>query len=78
MTASINEVSIANHNLSEPKKELLCWHQRLGHLSFRPIQFLLRTGALATSVSLKKLHTAACKIVHPLSLRCLPIWQTNH
>jgi hypothetical protein len=65
MTASINEVSAANHNLSEPEKELLRWHQRLGHLSFRRIQLLLRTGVLATSIAHKQLHTAACKIVHP-------------
>jgi hypothetical protein len=65
MIASINEVSAANHNLSEPEKELLRWHQRLGHLSFRRIQLLLRTGVLATSIAHKKLHTAACKITHP-------------
>ena len=30
-----------NINLSETEKELLRWHQRLGHLDFKKIQFLL-------------------------------------
>jgi hypothetical protein len=31
MTTTVSE---ANHNLSDPEKELLKWHQRLGHISF--------------------------------------------
>mgnify|MGYP003322436974 CR=1 FL=1 len=29
-----------NQNLSESKKELLCWHYRLGHIGLRTVQFL--------------------------------------
>jgi hypothetical protein len=49
MTTSINEASAANHNLFEPEKLPLRWHQHVGHLSFAH----------------KKLHTSACKITHP-------------
>jgi hypothetical protein len=41
LATTISVVSDANLNLSEPEKELLRWHFRLGHLSFRKIQFLL-------------------------------------
>jgi hypothetical protein len=79
MTASINQVSSANHNLSEPEKELLRWHQCLGHLSFERIQLQLRTGVLATSILHKKLHSAACIIVHPCRCAaCLFGKQTTH
>jgi hypothetical protein len=47
MNTTITEVHEANHNLSEPEKELLRWHYRLGHISFRKIQFLFRSGILS-------------------------------
>ena len=62
--ASLGE-SITHHcnfNLSEPQKELLRWHQRLGHVSLKTVQFILRTGALAKSDSMRRLHSAASKI----------------
>ena len=31
-----------NHNMSKPQKELMLWHQRLGHAGFRWIQSLMR------------------------------------
>ena len=46
----------SNHNLSGPKKELLCWHHRLGHIGFRTAQFSLRTGALAATQTMQGLH----------------------
>ena len=55
-------VSAENINLSEVEKELLRWHQRLGHLSFRKVQFLMRTGVLASSTEKRSLHTAAARI----------------
>ena len=38
---TLTVVSNDNINLSEPQKELLRWHYRLGHLSFRKIQFIM-------------------------------------
>ena len=38
MNSTISTVSRSNMNLSEPQKELLRWHYRLGHLSFRRVQ----------------------------------------
>ena len=49
MSGIISEVHGSNINLTPPEKELLKWHQRLGHLSFKKIQFLMRTGILARS-----------------------------
>ena len=66
--ASINIVSTVsseNHNLVESEKELLRWHYRLGHLSFKKIQHLMRTGVLSNTEKGRSLHTAASKIVHP-------------
>ena len=51
-----------NLNLTEPQKELLRWHYRLGHIGFRTIQFIMRTGALASSEGMRRLHNAASKI----------------
>ena len=47
------------------KKKLLRWHQRLGHLGMRKIQFLMRTGVLASSGEKRRLHTSAAKIREP-------------
>lgn len=65
LNATITAVNDANINLSEPEKELLRWHYRLGHIGFTRIQFLMRTGVLTRSNNKKHLHQAACKIEHP-------------
>ena len=65
LAEAINEVHQDNLNLSEPEKELLRWHYRLGHVSLRVVQFLFRMGVLSASTRSKKLHTAASKITHP-------------
>ena len=65
LEATLINVSDANHNLSDAEKELLRWHYRLGHVGFKRVQFLMRTGVLNTSEATKRLHTAACKITHP-------------
>ena len=44
---TLTVISNNNINLSEPEKELLRWHYRLGHLSFRKIQFIMQTGVLS-------------------------------
>ena len=52
----------SNFDLSEPQKDLLQWHQKLGHMGFKTIQFILRSGALATSNLMRRLHSNASKI----------------
>ena len=58
----ISTVHKDNINLTDPEKELLRWHFRLGHLDFRRIQFLMRAGTLAHTGAARSLHTAASKI----------------
>ena len=64
-TTNITSVSLNNGNLTEPEKELLRWHYRLGHLGFRKIQLLMRSGVLANSESKRRLHSACCRINPP-------------
>jgi hypothetical protein len=49
-------VSDINMNLSDAQKELLRWHQRLGHISFAKVKHLLQSGALA-SLNLQEDYT---------------------
>ena len=51
-----------NINLSEPEKELLRWHSRLGHIGFRVVKFLKRTGILAHTERAKTLHRSAARM----------------
>ena len=68
----VTTVSESNHNLSEAQKELLRWHQRLGHLDFNKIKHLLRTGVLSHTEGSRSLHTAASKVEHnPKCAACL-------
>ena len=43
-----------NYNLSQPKKELLRWHYRLGHIGMKRVQWLLCRGSLSTSEMSRK------------------------
>ena len=52
-------------NLTEPEKKLLRWHQRLGHISFKRVQALFRSGVLSHTEATRRLHTAASKIKNP-------------
>ena len=61
----VTTVSEQNHNLGEAQKELLKWHQKLGHLDFNKIKHLLRTGVLSHTDKTRNLHTVASKIEHP-------------
>ena len=71
LVAHISEVSTANQNLPEASKELLRWHQRLGHIGFRRLQVLLRNGTLAHSEAKRRLHSAAARIQElPLCAAC--------
>ena len=65
MSGIITEVHGSNMNLTPAEKELLKWHQRLGHLGFKRIQSLMRSGVLSCSQASRALHTAACKITNP-------------
>jgi hypothetical protein len=65
LNVAISTVNASNINISEPEKELLRWHHRLGHMNFRKIQFLMRTGILSKSEASRRLHTASCKFVTP-------------
>ena len=68
---TLSAVSADNINLSEPAKELMRWHYRLAHLDLAKIQFLMRTGVLATSEATRRLHTAAAKLtVRPQCAAC--------
>ncbi len=61
----------SNINLSEPEKELLRWHQRLGHLSIKRVQWLMRQGILGTTSYSKQLQSSASKLTHgPLCAGC--------
>jgi hypothetical protein len=65
LQTTLTTVNAKNYNLSEPQKELLHWHYRLGHLGFRKIQLLMRSGMLSHTQSTCSLHTAALKIMTP-------------
>jgi hypothetical protein len=66
LQTTLTTVNAKNYNLSEPQKELLRWHYcLLGHLGFRKIQSLMRSGMLSHSQSTRSLHTAASKITTP-------------
>lgn len=52
-------VSNNNSNLSAAQRELLKWHFRLGHVNYRTVQTIMKTGALGITA----LITAASKLV---------------
>jgi hypothetical protein len=63
LNVAISTINASNiKNLSEPEKELLCWHHRLGHMNFRKVQFLMRTGILSKSEASQRLHTASWEL----------------
>ena len=59
---AIPVVSADNINLSSAEKELLRWHQRLGHVAFKKVQNLMKTGVLAHSEQTRRLHRIACRL----------------
>ena len=66
-----------NRNLSAAEKELLRWHQRLGHIDFTKVKHLMRSGALASTAATRQLQSAACKLQHnPKCAACLFAKQT--
>ena len=65
LSATVSQVHLNNINLSDPQKEWLRWHERLGHMSFARIQSLFRTGVLARSEAQRRLHAMVCKLTNP-------------
>jgi hypothetical protein len=66
LQTTLTTVNAENYNLSKPQNELLHWHYHLGHLGFRMIQLLMRSGVLSHTQGTGSLHTAASKIMTPL------------
>ena len=61
----------SNYNLTQPEKELLRWHYRLGHIGMRRVQWLFRRQALSTSQLSKQQQAAAAKLTSgPLCTAC--------
>ena len=68
---TVSTMAATNTNLGPADKELLRWHNRLGLIGMRKVQFLMRTGVLATSEATRRLHAAACKLTNlPLCSAC--------
>jgi transposase InsO family protein len=60
-----------NFNLSDPEKELLKWHYRLGHVGMRRVQWLFRQNILSTTERSRRLQQAASKLTSgPLCTAC--------
>jgi hypothetical protein len=72
LNATLNEVHESNQNLNAAEKELLRWHYRLGHIGFRKVQFLIRTGVLSKTEASRKLHMSVCKLsTYPKCAACV-------
>ena len=61
---TVSTTAATNTNLGPADKELLRWHNRLGHIGMQKVQFLMRTVVLATSEATWRLHAAACKLTN--------------
>ena len=60
-----------NINLSTAEKELLRWHQCLGHVSIRRVQWMMKQGMLSNSEATRRLHTTAAKLEEgPMCTAC--------
>jgi GAG-pre-integrase domain len=57
LNMTVQAVDQANRNLSESDKELLRWHQRLGHMAYARIRALMCFGVLGFTQSTCTLHT---------------------
>ena len=74
----VTTVALNNINLSRVQKVLLQWHQRLGHLAFKKIQLLLRSGVLSHTSESRQLHIAAAAVEPmPLCTACRFAKQTQ-
>ena len=79
LSTTLLVISNSNINLSEPEKELLRWHYRLGHLSFQKIQFLLCSCVLLHSAATRRLHASASQLnLPPKCAACMYGKQHHH
>jgi hypothetical protein len=62
LVSIVNTVHERNLNLTEAEKELLRWHYCVGHVGFKKVQFLLRTGVVSKTEESCRLQTAACRL----------------
>ena len=53
-----------NRNLSPAEKELLRWHQHLGHIDFAKVKHFMISRVLASTAATSQLQSAACKLQH--------------
>ena len=67
----LNELDVENINLTEPQKELLLWHYRLGHFNMSWVQSLMRIhrDGSETHLLTKNDRTSNCKT--PLCTACM-------
>ncbi len=64
-------VSAHNINLTDPEKELLRWHYKLGHISLKRILWMFRQGFLSNSERQRRLQMRACQLTRgPLCTAC--------
>ena len=60
-----------NANLTEAEKEILRWHQKLGHFAVRRVQWMMRNGLLAHTESARRLHKTCSRLNHgPMCTAC--------
>jgi hypothetical protein len=57
-----------NLNLTDAQKELVKWHNRLGHIGFDRVKQVLATGRLAKTEGTARRHRSASKAPTPLVL----------
>ena len=62
LVSIVNTVHERNLNLTEAEKDLLHWHYRLGHVGFKKVQFVLRSGVVSKTEESCRLQTAACRL----------------
>jgi hypothetical protein len=72
VNGNLSVVHPDNFNLSDPQKELLRWHTRLGHVGFKRVQYLLRSGVLGVTDAMRRLQVSAAKMkIVPKCAACL-------
>jgi len=67
---TVSTTHAQNLNLSEPQKELLRWHYKLGHIGLQAVQFLMRQGALASTEAMCRLHSRVAQLKHADLPKC--------
>ncbi|GFH58478.1 hypothetical protein CTEN210_14954 [Chaetoceros tenuissimus] len=63
--------SADNLNLTDAQKELVKWHNHLGHIGFDRVKQVLATGRLAKTEGTARRHCSASKAPTPLCAACI-------